>query len=448
MPTGSAADPLPLPSGWSKIVNSAVLHALSIAATALTAAWGRAAQSPGAKRRERAEADRLRTEIALLTEELAIKDARWSRVPARRRTHYQPIQRLRVLKLRAARGWSVAQTADRFLVTEETISSWIQRVDEGGEQALVQTEEPVNKFPEFVAYLVRSLKLMCPALGKVRIAQMLARAGLHLGATTVGRMLKRDLTKADAVAEEPVLADGRVVTAEYPNHVWHVDLTVVPISGGFWVSWLPFAKPQRWPFCWWMAVAVDHASRLVVGFALFRERPTASEVCAFPNRAIKKTGAKPKHVIVDKGRQFFCAAFRGWCRRRSIRPRFGAVGKHGSIAIIERLVRSMKSECTRRILVPLRPDAMRQAISSYAAWYAEHRPHTALGGRTPLEMYRGLPPANEAPRFEPRARWPRRSPCAKPAAPVQGRCGVHLALVLGHVDDREHLPVVELRRAA
>jgi hypothetical protein len=98
--------------------------------------------------------------------------------------------------------------------------------------------------------------------------------------------------------------------------------------------------------------------------------------------------------------------------------------------------------------VPLRLDAMRRAIASYATWYAEHRPHTALGGRTPLEVYRGLPPANEAPRYEPRARWPRRSACAQPVAPVQGRCGVQLALVLRHVEDRKHLPVVELRRAA
>ena len=78
--------------------------------------------------------------------------------------------------------------------------------------------------------------------------------------------------------------------------------------------------------------------------------------------------------------------------------------------------------------MPLRLDAMRQTIASYVKWYAEHRPHTALGGRTPLEVYRGLAPANEAPRFEPRARWPRRSACAKPVAPVQGRCGMQLGL--------------------
>ncbi len=54
---------------------------------------------------------------------------------------------MRILELRAARGWSTAQAARRFLVTEDTIVSWIRRVDEGGERALVRLEEPVNKFP-------------------------------------------------------------------------------------------------------------------------------------------------------------------------------------------------------------------------------------------------------------------------------------------------------------
>ena len=71
------------------------------------------------------------------------------------------------------------------------IASWLKRVDEQGSNALVQLREPVNKFPDFVRYLVQQLKALCPMLGKVKIAQILARAGLHLGATTVGRMLNR-----------------------------------------------------------------------------------------------------------------------------------------------------------------------------------------------------------------------------------------------------------------
>jgi transcriptional regulator with XRE-family HTH domain len=116
----------------------------------------------------------MRTEIALIAEELSLKDERWRRVHPHRRPHYGPVQRMRILELRAARGWSAQQTAERFHVTEETITSWMRRLDEAGEAGLVHTEEPLNKFPDFVAYLVRSLKRTCPSLGKKKIAQVLA----------------------------------------------------------------------------------------------------------------------------------------------------------------------------------------------------------------------------------------------------------------------------------
>ena len=70
--------------------------------------------------------------LALVAEELELKNARWARVPAHRRPHYSPVQRMRILELRAARGWSTRQTAERFLVTEETIASWMGRLDEEG----------------------------------------------------------------------------------------------------------------------------------------------------------------------------------------------------------------------------------------------------------------------------------------------------------------------------
>ena len=56
--------------------------------------------------------------------------------------------------------------ARAFAVTEGTIASWLKRVDEEGERALLQMTEPVNKFPQYVGYLVRLLKSMCPAMGK------------------------------------------------------------------------------------------------------------------------------------------------------------------------------------------------------------------------------------------------------------------------------------------
>jgi transposase InsO family protein len=325
----------------------------------------------------------------------------------------------------------------------------MRRLDEEGDAGLVRLAEPVNKFPEFVAYMVRHLKAMCPTLGKVRIAQMLARAGLHLGSSTVGRMLKRDLSKEDvAVEQEPATVTSSVVTTKRPGHIWHVDLTTVPTVGGLWVPWLPFAKYQRWPFCWWMAIVVDHASRLVVGVAIFKRRPTSFQVYSFLGTVIRRSGSRPKYIIADKGKEFHSMPFKGWCRRKGIRPRYGAVGEHGSIAIIERFIRSLKSECTRKITVPFRLDRMRHEVACYAAWYNQHRPHTALDGRTPMEVYLGLSPANEAPRFEPRLRWPRNSRCASPLVAINGRRGVRLKVAISRFENRAHLTVIDLRRAA
>ncbi len=60
-----------------------------------------------------------------------------------------------ILQLKAACSWSLAQTAQEFLVTAYTIRSWLNRVDEEGPDALIQLRELVNKFPDFVRYLVQ-----------------------------------------------------------------------------------------------------------------------------------------------------------------------------------------------------------------------------------------------------------------------------------------------------
>ncbi len=193
---------------------------------------------------------------------------------------------------------------------------------------------------------------------------------------------------------------------------------------------------------------MDHASRLVVGFAIFDRRPTSFQVYSFLGMAMRRSGSKPRYIIADKGKEFFCAAFKDWCRRKGIRPRYGAVGEHGSIAIVERFIRSMKSECTRRITVPFRLASMRHELGCYATWYNQHRPHTGIEGCTPMEVYRGLLAANETPGFEPRSRWPRKSRCASPVVRIKGRRGVRLTVMLSRLENRPHLPIVELRRAA
>jgi len=118
------------------------------------------------------------------------------------------------------------------------------------------------------------------------------------------------------------------------------------------------------------------------------------------------------------------------------------------IAVIERLIRTFKSECTRKLLIPYRREGFRRELSLFVTWYNQDRPSEALDGRVPNEVYQGLAPACLAPRFEPRRRWPRGSPCASPRTTIRGRCGVRLDLKVNYVAGRKHLPIVTLQRAA
>ena len=169
---------------------------------------------------------------------------------------------------------------------------------------------------------------------------MLCRAGLRLGSTTVGRMLKEfPAPKPPDSATSPV----RVVTAKEPNQVWHVNLTAVPTGAGLWAPWSPFALPQCWPFCWWIAVVIDHYSRRAMAFAVFSKRPTSVAISAFLGKAIC-SAKRPKYLVCYRDKIFTADNFKRWLKRKHIKHRYGAVGQHGSIAVVERFIRTMKNE--------------------------------------------------------------------------------------------------------
>ena len=179
--------------------------------------------------------------------------------------------------------------------------------------------------------------------------------------------------------------------------------------------------------------------RHITGFAVFSGSPSSEEIQTFLARVIRASRSTPRYIVTDKGKQFWCRSFKRWCKRRGIRPRYGAVGEPASIAIVERFNRSMKQECTRCLLVPLSLDAMRRDIGLYATWYNTQRPHMTLAGKTPREVYEGRTGRPQP--LEPRPNWttrPRR----------RGADGDKFRLEVSYIQGRKHLPVVKLRRAA
>ncbi|TDI33603.1 MAG: transposase [Acidobacteria bacterium] len=432
--------PLPLPKNWTQKVRSAAVHAIALARLALTTALGQAnSADPGSVR-----IARLTDEFLLIKEEMRIKDGRMAGIHAQRRPDYLPFERLAILQLRAARGWSQSQTAERMLITPATVAAWTGRLDEEGPTALVQMREPVNRFPDFVVYLVRRLKTRAPPWG--RCASPSSWPGQD---STWARPQWRGCWRLPPGQGQPSLTctiEQSVRLAPTRSGMW--ILSFVPTAAGFWVPWLPWALPQRWPFCWWVGIIVDHFSRRIMGVAVFTQNPTSVAVRQMLGRAIRNAGCAPSHLITDQGTQFTDEGFRRWCKRRGIRQRFGAVQKCVSISVIERLMRTMKSEALRRILVPLDRRAFRREVGLFVEWYNGHRPHSTLQAATPDEIYSERRPGSRAPRFEPRRGWPRGSPCAGPPAWVRGRCGQRIALDVTHLADRRHPPIIELKLAA
>jgi hypothetical protein len=109
---------IPLPENWPEHVKTGIIHVISLVQIALTVARARS-KKRGAVARLQAKVEEQAGEISLLKEELSLRDLRMARVKPRRRPHYRGVERLKILALKAARGWSAAQAAERLFLHRE-----------------------------------------------------------------------------------------------------------------------------------------------------------------------------------------------------------------------------------------------------------------------------------------------------------------------------------------
>jgi len=166
--------------------------------------------------------------------------------------------------------------------------------------------------------------------------------------------------------------EPRSIPAWYPNHVWSVDLTTVKRWG-------------LWPT--FVVVAIDHFSRRVVA-ARPLDGPNAGWVADELEAAFEKLG-QPKHIITDRGSVFTGRTFRELLNRWNVKHRLGAVGQHGSIAVTERVIETLKYEWLRPVPLVKGFDHLERLCAGFADWYNNWRPHMSLDGQRPGDIYTG-----------------------------------------------------------
>jgi len=263
------AKDIPLPHRWPHLVRQAMIHAASLAHCDILYAWSKAENSSAPTAWLKGQIDKLQTELAQTQNQNRILMTRFERIPAQRLPNYSPPERMEILAHKSACGWNLQQTAEAFMLSENTISSWLKRVDD---EKLVSLPVPWNKYPDFLRGIAQALKQLVPRMGKKKIVEYFARSGLYLAANTIGRYLKSEdpinPEDLEVSEEEP---ESKSISSEYPDHVWSLDLTAVPTFGGFWTSLIPNSLAQVCPYCWWILVIINHFSRNADVVSLYNE---------------------------------------------------------------------------------------------------------------------------------------------------------------------------------
>jgi len=205
---------------------------------------------------------------------------------------------------------------------------------------------------------------------------VLARAGLELAASTARRMLNKARPEAPAPPPRPVSetqqdlgSSKRVVAAKRPHQVWHADITTInhrASGSGFWTPGWPFSLVLRWAMSWHIAVVVDHFSRALLAFGVFRKEPTAAQLCALLDRATLQTGASPRYLVTDRGAQFG-ALYRAWCARIALRLA-SAQSARRARSHRRALHPEPQRELLWKVFVPASLARMEALLASYQRW--------------------------------------------------------------------------------
>ncbi len=341
----------------------------------------------------------LELQLAFAFQTIDVLLERLNRVPPAHRPRYRKTDRGRILHHKDVFHLSCREIARLYALTRSTVHRWV--VDcvapKRPDRPLVAPAPPGRSYSALVRQQVLNLS-MAGFGGSLRIAQTLASEGILLSRSTVRRWTKAPSPGGEgpfpktpatsngaggdvrpspptAVAPHPV---ERAVRARGPNHVLMVDVTHVKALMGF----LRFR----------LAVVIDVFSRFPLAWRLFSDEPSAEEMVSVLDEAVARArrlhpDLSLSHFVTDKGACFTAETFQDAVARYGLKARFGAVGRHGSIALIERLWLGLKDLLHLRLDRCLLRDDLENRIGLGLFYYSVLKPHQGLGGATPAEVY-------------------------------------------------------------
>lgn len=209
------------------------------------------------------------------------------------------------------------------------------------------------------------------------LRDFLRQKGHAIGRRPVTTLMRR--MELEAVYRKPHLSQRhlahtiypyllRDLTISRPNHVWAADITYIPMARGF----------------VYLFVVLDWASRRVLAWR-FSNTLTTDFCLEAVREAITQYGC-PEIFNTDQGCQFTSQEFTGLLKDHGIRMGMDGRGSWRDNMLVERLWQSLKYEEVYLHIYDTVSEAQ-QGLERYLMFYNQTRPHQALDGQTPDQVY-------------------------------------------------------------
>ena len=239
--------------------------------------------------------------------------------------------------------------------------------------------QPMPVSSETLALMRRidELHLQYPFAGARMLRDVLRREGHGVGRRHVATLMKR--MGITAVYRTPRTSQRQPGHRIYPyllrqltitrsNHVWAADITYLPMKRGF----------------LYLCAVLDWASRRVLAWRLSNTLTT--DFCLDAVREAITRYGPPEIFNTDQGCQFTSQAFTGLLNDHGIQISMDGTGRWRDNVFVERLWRSLKYEEVYLHAYET-VGAAHEGMARYLTFYNQQRPHRALDGKTPDQVY-------------------------------------------------------------
>jgi putative transposase len=229
-------------------------------------------------------------------------------------------------------------------------------------------DEAYLMFPYYGSrQMVRHLRRDGHVIGRKKVRRLMAKMGL----AAIYQKPRTSTPNPENRVHPYLLRDLAIVR---PNQVWCADITYIPMQRGF----------------MYLVAVMDWASRRVLSWRVSNSMD--ADFCIEALEEALACHGRPEIFNTDQGSQFTSPRFTGVLEGAGIRISMDGRGRWMDNVFIERLWRSLKYECIYLHAYETGSE-LRAGVTTWVGHYNTRRPHSALGGRTPNEVYSaGAPP--------------------------------------------------------